>query len=98
MNTYRRAGTIGVLIAIMAVAVMGVCMAGASDADVGDYQIESAGPMKAAPTATVFDDAGLGYAVQSDSLMLVSVPTDATSVTVPVAVDDNGTVRNVAAV
>ena len=78
---------------------MGVCMAGASDADVGDYEItESTGPMKEAdaPTATVFDDAGLGYAVQSDgSLMLVSVPSDAVHVVVPAYVNDNGTVREV---
>ena len=100
MNAYRRAGTIGALIAIMAVAVMGVCMAGASDADVGDYyETESTGPMKAAaaPTATVFDSAGLGYAVQSDgTLMLVSVPGDAVNVVVPATVDDNGAVRDVA--
>ena len=92
------------LMAAIAMAVLGLMAVGMaisddSSADIGDYQIESAGPMKAAPTATVFDDAGLGYAVQSDgTLMLVSVPSDAVNVVVPATVDDNGTVRAVGSI
>ena len=91
------------LMAAIAMAVLGLMAVGMAISDdssadiIGNYETESTGPMKApAPTATVFDDAGLGYAVQSDgTLMLVSVPTDAVNVVVPATVDDNGVARNV---